>query len=151
MRSVTLALMVALAVSAAALATAEDASAQTRIKPGQQVQPIPTPTLKKKAPPEGKPDIVITQAEKTGPDTFRFFIENHGTKDFMTCGVQIENKTSGGAGIMTVRGLQAGGSGWREAKIWPNVKPGDQFDLYADYGNKIAETNETNNAFSFNW
>ena len=47
--------------------------------------------------------------------------------------------------------LQAGSGYWVDVRIWPNVKAGDKIELYADIGDKVAESNEANNAASFNW
>lgn len=133
-----------------ALTSAQGAAAQTRIQP-QTVNPTPAPMLQKKAPAPAKPDLVITQAQKTGPDTFKFYVKNQGAAPSWICNVSIENATSGGAGTQGIRGLQAGSGYWVDVRIWPNVKAGDKIALYADYGTKIAESNEANNAFDFTW
>ncbi|GAB4359907.1 MAG: hypothetical protein Kow00114_13160 [Kiloniellaceae bacterium] len=140
------------AAAVLAVATAQGAAAQTRVQP-QTVDPtpIPAPLLQKKAPAPAKPDLVITQAQKTGADSFRFFVKNQGTAPSWICNVKVENATSGGAGTQGIRGLQAGSGYWVDVRIWPNVKAGDKIELYADYGTKIAESNEANNAFDFTW
>ncbi len=149
MRTRAFTLAIALA-AVLALASAQGAAAQTRIQP-QTVNPTPAPMLQKKAPAPAKPDLVITQAQQTGADTFKFYVKNQGAAPSWICKVSIENATSGGAGTQDIRGLQAGSGYWVDVRLWPNVKAGDKIELYADYGNQAAESNEANNAFSFNW
>mgnify|MGYP000713177536 CR=1 FL=1 len=149
MRLPTLALMSALAVTVTSLALPVEASAQTRIQPAKPAQPMPG--LQKRAPQPAKADLVIRRSRVLGPDTFKFYVENQGAAPSLPTAVQVENATIGGAGNQAIGGLQAGTGMWVEVKIWPNVKAGDKIELYADIGNKLAESNENNNAFSFNW
>lgn len=133
-----------------ALASTQAAFAQTRIQP-QPANPTPGPLLQKKAPAPAKPDLVISRAAVIGPDMFKFYVENKGTAPSWQTAVKVENTTSGGTGNQGIRGLQAGSGMWVEVRIWPNVKAGDKIELYADIGTKVVESNENNNAFSFNW
>ena len=137
-------------IAVMAVASSQAAVAQMRVQP-QPANPTPAPMLQKKAPAPAKPDLAITQAVVTGPDMFKFYVENRGAAPSWQTAVKIENATSGGMGSQGIRGLQAGSGMWVEVRIWPNVKAGDKIELYADFGTKVAESNEANNAFSFNW
>lgn len=135
--------------AAVALSTLQAASAQTRIQPSK-----PTPTVdsvKQKAPARARPDLVIANTLKVGPDEFKVYIKNQGVANCPKTGMKVSNTSSGGTGILQIPALTAGSGQWVLAKIWPNVKDGDRFVLVADHDNAVAEIKENNNTYAFNW
>lgn len=141
MRILTIALTAALA-----LTSLQATAAETRAPASG-----PTQILNKKAPERAKADLVIANVRKTGDAAFSVYIKNQGTAAAGPSAFKVENATSGGSGQQPMGGLQAGSGQWIKVTIWPNVKAGDKIKLYADIGAKVAESDETNNAYQFNW
>ena len=140
MKTLTFALLAALAVSSVTAVGAAE-----RAKPGQPTAPVFK--MQKKA----LPDLVIANTLKVGPDEFKVYVKNQGNVNAPPSRMEISNTTSGGTGNLQIPALVANGGEWVLAKIWPNVKDGDRFKLYADYDKKVPETNENNNKYAFNW
>ncbi|MEO3427888.1 CARDB domain-containing protein [Pelagibius sp. CAU 1746] len=145
MRIVTLALM-----GAIALASAVDASAQTRVKP-QQPTP-PAPTFQKQAP---KPDFLILHASAIGGTTNQFMVQvkNAGAANAPGALLQSVNMANGNSGAATtpVPPIKAGQFVWVKVELNKRARPGDRILLFADHNNAVAEIKETNNKYGFNF
>lgn len=158
MRIVSLALIGAIALSAAA-----DASAQTRLKPSEPTPPAPSlqkqapakpapeRTLKKKAPTRAKPDLVVVQHMKAGPAKVLLRVENQGAGGAGASTLWIRNEQNLGAHSYQIGPIPAGHGKWVEAEVWPQVAQGDLFLVEADFTKKVVETNEANNRYRFTW
>lgn len=133
-------------VAALALGATQTAVAAERAKPSQ-----PTAQTLKVQPYGAKPDLVIANTLKVGPDEFKVYIKNQGNAHCPQTGMKVTNASSGGTGILQIPALPAGNGEWVLAKIWPNVKDGDRFLLVADHNNAVAEIKENNNKYAFNW
>lgn len=117
---------------------------------------LPAKQLDKASPskPErAKPDLSIGNILKQhnpnpNIDTFKVYVRN--TQGVASPATKMSLNSPKGGGEVSVPALPANGGEWVEVSFFKFDK-GDRILLMADAHQKVAETNESNNKYAFNW
>ncbi len=104
-------------------------------------------------PERAKPDLSIANLMKLNDptpnvDTFKVYVKNTGPVKTVPCKMSLNSKSGGGE--VSVPSIPANGGEWIEVKFF-EYKDGSRIQLAVDSEKKIAESNEANNKYSFNW
>lgn len=99
------------------------------------------------------PDLSIANVSKKNDptpnvDTYSVYVKNTGNKDSAPCKMYFN--ASSGQGEFNVPQIKAGSGEWIEVKYF-EYKDGSRISLYVDSQKTVAETNEGNNKYAFNW
>lgn len=145
MKSMTFALLAALAIGSTQMAVA-----------AERAKPVPAGAqLKLKAPPAAKPDFVIQHASAIGGSDTQFMvkIKNAGAVNSPGALLQASNATGVAPGNATdpYLPIKAGQFIWVKVELNKPARKGDRILLFADHNNAVAEIKETNNKYAFNW
>lgn len=104
-------------------------------------------------PERAKPDLSIANILKlnsTTPNVDKFKVYVKNTQGVASPASKMSLNTPKGGGEVSVPSLTANGGEWVEVSFF-KLDQGDRILLIADTNNKVAETNESNNKYAFNW
>ena len=93
-------------------------------------------------------NIIKQKSANPNIDTFKVYVKN--TEGVASQASKMSLNSPKGGGEITVPSLPANGGQWVAVSFF-KFDQGDRITLNADAHNKVAETNEANNKYAFNW
>lgn len=139
--------------TAIAFTAVAGASAQTRVQPTPPKPPVSS--FQKKAPAPAKPDYVIEHASAIGGKDNEFMVKVKNASSVNAPGALLQSvnmaKGNSGAATTPFPPIKAGQHVWVKVVLNKPARAGDRILVFADHNNAVAEINEKNNKYAFNW
>lgn len=130
----------------------EDAKIQSKPK-SERFAAIGSTAKTVKAPSRAKPDLSIANILKLNDptpnlDKFKVYVKNTGS--VASPASKLSFNGSSGGGEVSVPQIAAKSGHWVEVQFF-EFRDGSRIKLMADSQKKVAESNESNNVYGFNW